>query len=505
VTPEQLTAWEKFYGLSTRPFSLTPDLRFAFNSQSHSRAFEQVTEALRRREGLIVVTGEIGTGKTMLCRTLLETFEARTFLSVILDPALTVDELLLQVLADFGLLGRGESGKVVPIPGATRHQLVTTLQQFLASLIPLNAHAVVMIDEAQQLDPSVLEQIRLLSNFETDQSKLLQIVLVGQPNLDQLLGRSDMRQLSQRIARRCELYPLSDAEVHEYVRRRLAVASEPPAGSGSERPSIDIWARPTTALFTTGALDLVARVSAGIPRVINTLCDRALEVGFERQARTLDEAIVSAAAERLKLPTPVLTARAPSVSGDRTPALIPEPARHSAAADGINRYLIAALVVLAFVGAAALVWSRLAQTSAPAPAAAPPASAPADSQRSRPRTPGPASAPAAPAAGATAPTAPAPESAGTSPADTTPAPTAAVTPASGSYRIAVAAFRTKQRANEIADQIKSQGLPTYIRTDPGETWQQVVVGPFKSSDEALSAQRKLAQAGFGDTQISVDR
>src|SRR4051812_49231993 len=275
---DQLGAWEKFYGFYRRPFSLTPDLRFAFNSQSHAHAFQQVTQALKRREGLIVVTGDIGTGKTMLCRSLLETFEARTFLCVILDPRLTVDDLLRQILTDFGLLKRSAAPATTAAPGS-RHQLVSTLQQFLASLISLNAHAVVMIDEAQQLDPAVLEQIRLLSNFETDEAKLLQIVLVGQPDLEQLLQRPDMRQLNQRVARRCELHPLSEAEVGEYIRRRLAVAAEPNATfpvspASNARPAFAPSPHdPTPAFvdFTPGAIAAIATISGGIPRLVNTV------------------------------------------------------------------------------------------------------------------------------------------------------------------------------------------------------------------------------------------
>ena len=226
---------EKFFGLATRPFSLTPDLRFAYHSRSHTHALEQVTSALRRREGLIVVTGAIGTGKTMLCRSMLESFESRTFLSVILDPGLEVEDLLRQVLTDFGIIdsvGGADAPDPGPMSEVTRHQFVSTLQQFLASLIPLHAHAVIMIDEAQRLNPRVLEEIRLLSNFETDEAKLLQIVLVGQPDLDEMLRHPKMQQLNQRVARRCELHPLSENEVGDYIERRLTVAGSPGDLSG---------------------------------------------------------------------------------------------------------------------------------------------------------------------------------------------------------------------------------------------------------------------------------
>ena len=155
-----VTPCEQFYGFVSSPFNLTPDLRFAYDSRSHIAAFEQVTDALRHREGLIVITGEIGTGKTMLCRSLLRRiWRARTFLSVILDPCLTVDDFCIRSSPTSTLFRAARGRRPVPPHRRRGTKLVTTLQHFLASLIPLNAHAVIMIDEAQHLDPVVLEQI----------------------------------------------------------------------------------------------------------------------------------------------------------------------------------------------------------------------------------------------------------------------------------------------------------------------------------------------------------
>jgi general secretion pathway protein A len=477
---DQLGAWEKFYGFYRRPFSLTPDLRFAFNSQSHAHAFQQVTQALKRREGLIVVTGDIGTGKTMLCRSLLETFEARTFLCVILDPRLTVDDLLRQILTDFGLLKRSAAPATTAAPGS-RHQLVSTLQQFLASLVPLNAHAVVMIDEAQQLEPEVLEQIRLLSNFETDEAKLLQIVLVGQPDLDVVLQRPDMRQLNQRVARRCELHPLSATEVGEYIGRRLAVAAEPPSGvawisadpQGTGRIAVE---------FDAAAVSAVAALSDGIPRLVNTLCDRALEVGYERQARTIDAAIVWAAAEQLKLAP--AQAAAPLAAA---PLELPE----SAGRGPFNvRVVMAALLIVA-AAAGWLAWVRMSGGPAPAPAAVAsaaavtsvPAAQASDGRAGAP-LPEPTAAPAQPAKPIAAP--------------------AVAQPASGTFHIRVAAFRTEQRASAVAAALKEHGLPTYTRLDPASEWRLVIAGPFTSSADASVAQRALAAEGFPDTRVVAD-
>ncbi|MGC4081139.1 MAG: SMR family transporter [Vicinamibacterales bacterium] len=231
--PIESSPAEKFFGLVARPFSLTPDLRFAYHSRSHTHALDEVTSSLRRREGLIVVTGAVGTGKTMLCRSMLENFESRMFLSVILDPGLEVEDLLRKILLDFGIISGIEQSGTGPMSDVTRHQFVSALQQFLSSLIPLHAHAVIMIDEAQRLNPRVLEEIRLLSNFETDEAKLLQIVLVGQPELDQVLRSPSMQQLNQRVARRCELQPLSETEVGDYIERRLTVAASPEVLAGA--------------------------------------------------------------------------------------------------------------------------------------------------------------------------------------------------------------------------------------------------------------------------------
>jgi general secretion pathway protein A len=472
---DQLGSWEKFYGFYRRPFSLTPDLRFAFNSRSHAQAFQQVTQALKRREGLIVVTGDIGTGKTMLCRSLLDTFEAHTFLCVVLDPRLTVDELLRQVLVDFGLLSRSAAAAGGDTAGPSRHQLVSTLQQFLASLVPLDAHAVVMIDEAQQLQPEVLEQIRLLSNFETDEAKLLQIVLVGQPDLDALLQRADMRQLNQRVARRSELHPLSADEVREYIGRRLTVAAEPPPGVAFISTEITGPAKPSVE-FDASALSAIAELSRGIPRIVNTICDRALEIGHQRQARTLDREVVAAAAEQLKLTPPRAATQATAV--------IERPAIDVAQTPGslFNRQLAIAAGVLA---AAGVVWFALARLPRPPEANV--------------GTPTTTAAPAPPPVAAEArPSAPAPAPA--QPSVSTAAPAAAA--ASGeTFHIAVAAFRTERRASAVAAALKERGLPMYTHLDPAAEWRLVIAGPFKSTADAAAAQRTLAAEGFTDTRI----
>ena len=480
-TPTQpVTAWEQFHGLSAPPFSLTHDLRFIYHSRSHTRVREQVTSALRRREGLIVLTGEIGAGKTMLCRMLLDTFnEARTFLSVILDPGLSVSDLLYQVLIDFGLVAARQKRRE-PLSDVTRHELVATLQQFLSSLIPLNAHAVIMIDEAQHLSPGVLEEIRLLSNFETDQAKLLQIVLVGQPNLDDLLRQPEMRQLNQRIARRCELQPLSDTEVQDYIDRRLFVATRGAPAIEERGGSPMDQSEPQAPLvqFTPRAIRTVAAFSTGIPRIVNTICDRSLEVAFEHETHSIDPGIVREAARRLKLPVP---------------RFVPRTAVTRSAAAAASFALVAALGMYW--------WSS---RPSPRPTGEPPrnevTTGPAtnDARATAPTTnDARATAPSNDGTATTGGSVPAP------PAPPAEAASAAADKKPGSFEIAVAAFKTERRAAEVSAAIAVQGLPASTRSIAGGAWYQVVVGPFGTPEEADAARQALAREGFGDARVST--
>src|SRR4051812_1907984 len=181
--------YEQFFGLTEPPFSLAPNPRYRFESASHTNALEQLAYAIGRREPIIVVTGEIGTGKTLLCRTVLQRLDRATFVSVINNPLLERDDLLKQMLQDFGVISTDRTSA----PSTTRHDLVHALEGFLSSLIDLNAHAVVLIDEAQHVQPDVLEQIRLLSNIDAPSGTRLQIILVGQLDLETLLERPGLR------------------------------------------------------------------------------------------------------------------------------------------------------------------------------------------------------------------------------------------------------------------------------------------------------------------------
>ena len=229
TTPGQsrsIDGYEPFFGFSEPPFSLAPNPKFLFESASHASALGQVAYALERREPLIVITGEIGTGKTLLCRTVLERLERKTFVSVINDPMLERDDLLKLILQDFGVISK-DRRRMAP---TTRHDLVHALQDYLASLVPLQAHAVVIIDEAQHLQPDVLEQIRLLSNINDEIGTMLQIILVGQTDLESQLSRPELKQFQQRVSRRVRLAPLARRRagaVHQTSDRRRSRRPDP--------------------------------------------------------------------------------------------------------------------------------------------------------------------------------------------------------------------------------------------------------------------------------------
>jgi len=278
--------YEQYYGFVQPPFTLTPDPRFLYRSESHEEAITLLQQAIRRKEGFIVLTGDIGTGKTTSCRALLEQLDATVFTSLILNPFLSIEELLREVLLDFGVVSR-EGVRTGRIATASKHELISTLHEFLLSLMPIHGSAVLIIDEAQHLTSQVLEQIRIISNLETNESKLLQIVLVGQLNLLDVLAAAEMRQLDQRISIRATLKPLNREEVEAYIAHRLWVAR------GS-----------TAVTFEPAALDLVHAYTGGVPRIINLVCDRSLMQASQMRLNRLTPAIIEEAAGSLGLKVP---------------------------------------------------------------------------------------------------------------------------------------------------------------------------------------------------------
>jgi len=283
--------YERYYGFTEKPFSLTPDPKYLYRSQPHGDAFDLLQYAIGRREGFVVVTGDIGTGKTTLCRALLDRIDRTTFTALVLNPFLTEADLLKRILQDFGVVSRDEvkSGRLAQV---SKQDLIEALNEFLLSLVPLKARAVLIIDEAQNLPLPVLEQIRILSNLETDKEKLLQIILVGQLNLQAMLRAPQMRQLDQRVSIRYQLEPLDREAVAAYVVHRLTIAG----GNAS-------------VAFTPRALGRVHRLSGGIPRVINLICDRALVAGYSARSNRITPQMVAQAAESLDLPAPLVASR----------------------------------------------------------------------------------------------------------------------------------------------------------------------------------------------------
>ncbi len=279
--------YEEFYGFVQSPFTLTPDPRFLYRSESHDEAINLLLQAIRRKEGFIVLTGDIGTGKTTTCRALMEQLDPATFTSLILNPFLSVEELLREVLLDFGVVSR-EAVRNGRLAIASKHELISTLHEFLLSLMAIKGNGVLIIDEAQHLSPEVLEQIRIISNLETNESKLLQIVLVGQLNLLDVLAETELRQLDQRVSIRAALKPLTREEVEAYIAHRLWVAR----GANSVQ-------------FEPAALDVVHRLTGGIPRIINLACDRALMVGATARVHRITPGLIEEAGQKLGLRMPV--------------------------------------------------------------------------------------------------------------------------------------------------------------------------------------------------------
>jgi general secretion pathway protein A len=264
--------YETHFGFTEKPFNLTPDPKYLYLSHRHTEAFAHLEFGRKEKGGFILITGEVGTGKTTLARYFLSRLDARTATAVVLYPALTAVELLRSILEDL---------HVTPT-GASLKDHVDALHRFLLDARAGDREVVLLIDEAQDLSPDVLEQIRLISNLETDTEKLIQIVLMGQSELAEMLARRELRQLAQRVTARYHLAPLNRLETEDYIRHRLVVAG----GEGK-------------VSFTAPALAAVHRQSGGIPRLVNLICDRALLAGYVAGTRVIDAAMVRRAAREV--------------------------------------------------------------------------------------------------------------------------------------------------------------------------------------------------------------
>ena len=265
--------YREFFGLKEKPFNVTSDPNFLFFSRVHKEAFSHILYGIKERKGFLEITGEVGAGKTTLCRAILNQFDANTKSAFIFNSNLPDLQLLQCILEDFG----------ITVSQKTKASMLRQLNNFLLEELTKGNNVILVIDEAQNLKLSTLEEIRMLSNLETDTEKLFQIILVGQPELKDKINSPRLKQLKQRIAIRFHISALQKDEVEKYIYHRLVVA-------GSKG---DIQ-------FTSEAIDFVFKFSGGIPRIINMLCDKSLLSAYVMETRVVSAAIVEKSARELE-------------------------------------------------------------------------------------------------------------------------------------------------------------------------------------------------------------
>jgi general secretion pathway protein A len=275
--------YEEYYGFKELPFNVTPDPRFLYRSTSHRDALAYITYGIFQKKGFIAVTGEVGVGKTTVVNAFIDLFQPSLEVAFVFTTKFPFDQLLYLVCNDFGL----------DVEGQNKAQMLMTLNRFLIEQYENNRNTVLIIDEAQNLSPDVLEELRMLSNLETRDRKLIQIMLVGQPELETMLNLNEMRQLRQRIPGICRIPILSRDDLERYIEYRVDVA----AGSNGG------------PVFTKDAMDEIYHYSGGTPRLINVLCDRALLIGFVSNTRTIDGRIIREGIRDLENKEAPVTAR----------------------------------------------------------------------------------------------------------------------------------------------------------------------------------------------------
>jgi len=261
-----MAMYTQFFNLKEKPFNITVDPNFLYFSKTHREALSHLTYGITEKKGFIAITGEVGAGKTTLCKAFLSQFTDKAKTAFIFNPMLSGQQLLEAIIEDFGLTPEKKN----------KINLFRQLNRFLISESVKGYNIFVIIDEAQNMKESLLEELRMLSNLETDKEKLFQIVLVGQPQLREKLNSPNLLQLRQRIAVKFHLLPLEKDEVREYIHHRLKVA-----GSSGD------------VEFTPNALEKIYMFTNGTPRLINLICDRALLHGYVRETKTIDEDIIN--------------------------------------------------------------------------------------------------------------------------------------------------------------------------------------------------------------------
>ena len=285
--------YREHFGLMKRPFEMTPDPAFLYLGEAHREGLATLVYGIRSGKGFVMLTGEVGTGKTTLLHALLNQLESTTSWAFIFNPRLEALDFFHMLFSELGIEGHCE----------TKSDYLLKLNDFLSERLERNEPTVLIVDEAQNLTPEMLEEIRLLSNLETPTSKLIQIMLVGQPELKEMLARPELRQLRQRIALRHHLRPFDERETGDYVDERLRRA-------GYEGKSI----------FTRKAIRELYAMTGGTPRLINVVCDGALLLGYSRDQATLDGADIREVAHDLEL-DPVADGTAPARSGQKRKGL----------------------------------------------------------------------------------------------------------------------------------------------------------------------------------------
>ena len=278
--------YKQFFGLTRNPFEISPDPYFYHPTPRHNEALANLHYGVGRRKGFIVITGEVGTGKTLLVRCLLSELRKNNIaFGYVFNPLLPVVEFFQYIMADFGL----------PYSGRTKTEMLLDLNRFLIQRHARGLITALVVDEAQALRAELLEEIRLLTNLETSQQKLLQIVLMGQPELEVVLDSPELRQLKQRVALRCQLQPLDETQTHAYVLSRLERAGAP------AEPEV----------FSEEALSKIFEYSRGIPRIINTLCENSMVSAFSCEQRPVTADIVTDVAADFRLISPALPEEVP--------------------------------------------------------------------------------------------------------------------------------------------------------------------------------------------------
>lgn len=445
--------YESFYGLRESPFSLTPDPDFLFINQNFRTALEQINYAINRREAISVVVGDVGTGKTTLCWALLMRMGKNVRTALILNPLLNSEDMLRAIIQDFGIKARnrrapwrtrvadgpGELRDASWLEGLTRKQLIDELTVFLLEGAEADLSNILVIDEAQNLSLEVLEQLRILSNLETSKRKLLQIILVGQLELDQKLSSPQLRPLNQRITVRCSLQPLSRDDMVRYIYHRLWVAG------GNQSVS-----------FSEGALKKIYEHSGGYPRLVNIICDRALLAGYNKHSRNISAGMAQTALAELGM-------------GGEKIARIPSPLSFRRAVTAT-----AGLMVFAGLGYFVRPWNFITgladhqQTIELAPASADTANSDMPSQ-----LPQSADRPSQPAViSSSAPS------------------------GNPAFLLQVHSLKTQRQADSALADLKRKGYPALQRfvLNPDNTrWYVVYLGPFDDLEAAREAARRLLQ------------